>query len=148
MTGGKSKGVSKLILRTKSYYVFSRKRKPETLESDDRLELIGGHIEGKETPLEALMREAREEEPSGIVAARARQLRPSCKRIMVGTEKHFIFEILLDDANFEHLKHDPQESRGFVKVEAETLDRRDELKRNLARFTPKIRKIFGALGWV
>lgn len=141
----KKTGIAKLFIRANAYYIFSEKRKPSSPKSDHGLELAGGQIEDGESPLEALIREVEEEELSGIIAAKTRHQRPECKRVVVDGQDHFIFEISIEDDDFKNLRHNEDESYGFVKVEVGIIDKKHELRISLSRFTPKTRKIFRAL---
>jgi hypothetical protein len=140
-------GVAKLFIRANAYYVFSKKRKPSS-KSDHHLELMGGHIEDGESPLNALIREVKEEELSSVIATKTERQQPKGEQIVVDNEKHFIFEIRVDDHDFKKMRPDGKESYEFVKVEADIIKQKDKLNNNLSRFTSKTGKIFRALDYV
>ncbi len=144
----KKTAVAKLFIRANDYYIFSEKWKPSSLESDHRLELMGGHIKGGEKPLKALMRELKKEEVRSVIATKTKRQRPKGERIVGDKGDHFIFRILVDDDDFKEMTPDQKESYGFVKVEADTIEPKDKLNNNLSRFTPKTRTIFRTLGLV
>lgn len=143
-----SKTVAKIFVECGAYYVFSRKRKANAPESDSHMELLGGKIDEGEEPMQALVRELREEEKTGIIAARVLQLQPQYKKVIVSGQDHYVFHITIERADLQNIRHDEKESRGFVKVGLEVIHNRRELLVNLSRFTPKTRKIFRALDLV
>ena len=142
------KTVAKIFVVCGAYYVFSKKRKAYAPESDNRMELLGGKVDEGEEPMQALVRELREEEDTGIIATRVLQLQPQYKNVIVSGQNHYIFRIAIECADFQNIRHNEKESRGFVKVEMEVIHNRRELLVNLSSFTPKTRKIFRALNLV
>jgi hypothetical protein len=141
-------GIAKLFIRTEAHYIFSSKRKPGSSKSDRRLELIGGRLEAGESPRQALIREVQEEELSGTIAAKVKNQQLNCKRVNISRQKHFIFEVWVNEDDIKRLMHNEVESYGFSKVEEEIINEKDELRASLSRFTPKTRRIFRALGLV
>lgn len=79
-----------------------------------KLEFLGGRHEPDETPLEALIRELGEEEPTGKLSALVHRRAP--KFHVVETEKtnHFLFPMTVSQGQFAKLK--------FCKVESLGLD--------------------------
>jgi ADP-ribose pyrophosphatase YjhB (NUDIX family) len=140
-----SKTVAKIFVECGEYYVFSKKRKANAPESDNRLELLGGKVDEGEEPMQALLRELREEEQSGIIAAKVLQLQPQYKKVVVSGQNHYIYRVVLELYDLQNIRHDEKESRGFLKVGMDVLHNKHELLENLSRFTPKTRKIFRAL---
>jgi hypothetical protein len=145
---GLPKRVAKIFLHLDDHYVFSQKRAPWLPEdaATRRLELIGGTIVGDETPFEALLRELQEEETSGMLAEKARTLRPTPQQIVVYGEPHYIYRMTISGDEFERMIHDPEESYGFDLVSETVIADREKLRENAARFTWKTRGIFQALG--
>jgi hypothetical protein len=149
MSKKREPAVAKLFIRADSGYIFSEKNKLGST-SDHRLELIGGKIDRcDKTPVDALIREAGEEDLSGIIASEVRRQQPKGKEIVVGKQDHSIFEISISDAQLKNLPNE-DESHGFVRIEAKIIDEPSELTnaQNFSRFTDKTQKIFRKLGFI
>lgn len=143
-----SKTVAKIFVECGGYYVFSKKWKASDPESDNLLELLGGKVDEGEEPMQALVRELREEEKTGIIAAKVLHLQPQYKQVVVSGQNHYIYRVVLEPGNLQNIRHNEKESRGFVKVGMDILQNKHELLVNLTNFTPKTRKIFRALDLV
>ena len=134
---------SKMFVEIGDYYLFSLKREPNRPESDHRLELLGGKQESGETPFQALIREVREEEASGILAQQASDENPPARVVDVSGEAHHIYRISLRKNDWHRLVASPRESYGFHLVPKVQLEPIPEADR--ARYTPKTLAIFRAL---
>jgi hypothetical protein len=100
--------------------LMSRKR-ARSERKHGKLEFLGGHLDPGELPFEALVRELGEEELSGTLAARARDLRPSPFVSDVPGVPHHLFEMAIDAADIDALVFDPEESLGLVLVPLDEL---------------------------
>lgn len=123
----KTDAVAKLriaVLRNGTRWnLMSRKRKRDTADSNhDKLEMLGGHLDGEESPRQALVRECREEEATGRLAAWVEQRRPPFATKIVDGAAHHLFELTLSDDEAAGLIARPEESLGFRLVNAEALD--------------------------
>ena len=122
--------------------LMSRKR-AEGKSKHGKLEMLGGHLEAGESPLQALLRELREEETSGTLARLVERARPTPREAVVVDTLHHLFEIELPAAACSDLQHDPTESLGFVRVPlAELADPRRGPE--LTWRTERIFEVFGA----
>ena len=139
--------VVKVFIRTGSYYLMSRKRAPGRT-ADGRLEHLGGHLEAGETALEAMIREAHEEERTGRLAVLIEQERPEARRVRVGRDSqlHFLFELTVEESEVDAFKADNKESYGFELVSAEQIDTDGGLAEMRDILTPKTIAIYQALG--
>ncbi len=144
------KQVAKIFIRTEGSYIFSRKRAPGK-QKDKRLELVGGGFEKGEGPLEALLREAVEEESSGRLAEEIRRQQPVYDKLVLqvagADEPQYLFHIEIDAETAEALEADPEESYGLERVPAALFESDEELKAMREEFTPKTLAIFEAMGW-
>jgi len=145
------KPVSKVLIRTGEHYLFSRKRAPGQ-KKDRHLEMLGGKLEKNEDPLDALIRETREEEASGLLADFLERERPGYEEVRVDLnvmdEPQYIFRIEMEPALADQLKADPDESHGLEKVKAALFDSDYEMKYLRDQFTPKTVAILRAMGRV
>ncbi|MBC8368077.1 NUDIX domain-containing protein [bacterium] len=145
------KPVSKVLIRTGEHYLFSRKRAPGR-KKDRHLEMLGGKLEKNEDPLDALIRETREEEASGLLADFLERERPGYEEVRVDLnvmdEPQYIFRIEMDPALADQLKADPEESHGLEKVKAALFDSDYEMKYLRDQFTRKTVAILRAMGRV
>jgi 8-oxo-dGTP pyrophosphatase MutT (NUDIX family) len=78
-----------------------------------KLEMLGGHLDQKESPLEALIRELGEEERTGYLSERVGVLEPQPLKLEAGGAVHHLFEIEISEQEFKRLQYDPKESLGF-----------------------------------
>jgi len=139
MTLSETRRIAKIILECGDRLLFSIKRAPGKPQKDQKLELIGGHVEDGETPLEGLIRELQEEEESGILAEKVRSLEPIPDDIPVQNTCHYIFRMPLSEGDLRHIRHSPSESHGY------RLLHRSQPVVDPLRFTPKTIDIFAAL---
>ena len=146
MASGNAKAVAKVFIRSGQGFIFSRKRKPHAPDTDDRLEMLGGKLEEGESPREALIRELFEEETSGTLGRLAESTQTVHKEVEVSNQLHFIFTLDTGNTSMDLLHASQEESRGFVRLAAETIQNPQMLSAILERFTPKTRSIFEAMG--
>ncbi len=121
--------------------LLSRKRSCDK-RKHGKLEMLGGHLDGKESPIEALIRELREEEKTGKLASYVERHSPSHQTKVAGRATHHLFEFTLSNAKYEQLKHHPCESLGFELLPTSELNARQHWK----RLTHRTRKILEAFG--
>lgn len=138
--------IAKLLVRVGDTYLMSRKKAPGR-PKDGRLEHLGGHGESGETPLEAAIREAREEEATGGLARALEVQRPEPRELRVGRddELHYLFAVQLDRAAADALEADPVESRGLELVAAANVEDPARRAAFAAHLTPKTLAIYEAL---
>ncbi len=145
------KQVAKVMIRAGEFYLFSRKRAPGR-KKDRRLEMLGGALEAGEEPLAALIREAREEELSGLLAEELERVRPSYEPITLErgavTEPQYIFRLDIAEELADKLEADSEESYGLETVKAKLFDSDYEMKYLRDQFTPKTLAILRAMGRV
>ena len=101
----------------------------------------GGHLDGHEKPLAALLRELREEESTGRLAA----LAASCEPPLVGEAggaTHYLFDLNIDADAADWLRASPAESLGFQQLPCTAV----EEGRHDNRLTPRTRAIFARFG--
>ena len=123
--------------------LMSRKRKRDTTNSNhDKLELLGGHLDGDESPLQALIRECREEEATGRLATIVEQRQPASTTRTVDGAAHHLFELTLAEDDADALRAQPEESLGFRLVPTGELDT-GALDEQLTYRTRLILKAFG-----
>ena len=141
MTFG-SGGVAKVIVRVEKgeacYYLFSRKNAPGH-DKHNHLEFLGGHLEN-ESPIEAVVRELKEEEKTGLLAARLSGQQPA-EQVKIDGVDHHIFRVTISHDEYLSLRHDPHESLGFELVPVSAL----RGKKVQAELTRKTRLILLAL---
>lgn len=134
--------VAKVFVRVErggeTLYLFSRKNDASSRKRD-RLELLGGNVDGA-TPLEGAIRELREEEGSGLLASRlaAQHLMAA---VSVEGQPHHIFMLPVSNDECARLTPDVRESLGFEWISESAL-RSGKTKR---RFTRKTEAIFSVL---
>lgn len=121
--------------------LLSRKRSGDE-RKHGKLEMLGGRLDGKEFPFEALIRELREEEETGKLASYVERHSPSYQTKVAGRATHHLFEVTLPNAKYEQLKHHPRESLGFELLPTSELNARQHWK----RLTYRTRKILEAFG--
>ncbi len=141
-------GVVKVFVKVASSYLFSIKKDKGT-RSDGLLEHLGGHIMYRESPFEALVREAKEEECSGRLAAELCEQKPVPQELFVKVgafqEKHYVYQITISKERAAQLEADKRESYGFEFVEAHCIESERDFNNNSQRFTWKTRQIHKAL---
>ena len=106
-----------------------------------KLEMLGGHLDGDESPIEALLRELREEEDTGLLAEKVSAEPPPHLSMDVAGALHHVFCFDLDDADLAHLQHNPAESLGFELVRTAEL----EAGMHRDRLTSRTRQVLEAL---
>ena len=124
----------------KHHYLMSVKR-AEGKRRHGKLELLGGHVEEGEGPLDGLVRELAEEENSGTLSERVRVLAPKATNLHVAGAQHYVFDLEIDQDECEKLEPNPRESLGFELVAESKLRSRDFR----SRLTSRTRKILDAL---
>lgn len=143
------KQVAKVFIRTGDSYIFSRKR-ARGKKKDRRLELLGGTLKPGEGPLEALIREAEEEESSGRLAEEIRRQQPGYEKVVLSKagieEPQYLFRIEIDPGTAETLEADPEESYGLERISVALFDSDQGLREMLEPFTPKTLAILRAMG--
>ncbi len=120
--------------------LFSRKQAPG-MRKHGRLELLGGHIEPREKPFDGLVRELAEEEASGLLAKRARKLKPKRHEVGLSDAVYHLYRLTIDFDDYVRLEPVLTESMGFVLVPPNALKKRavhDQL-------TPKTYELLGLL---
>ena len=137
--------VVKVFVRSGNFFVFAEKR-AYSAAKNHRLELVGGGMNAGETPFEAMLREAKEEEPSGIIAAALRAAAPEPDRVLVHGDVHYIYNVRITLLQRRRLRHDPVESHGFRAVRVGVIRSRGRLSAILPSFTPRTVAIFHAIG--
>ncbi len=123
----------------RTWALMSRKRAPGE-RKHGKLEFFGGHLDPGEEPFEALLRELREEELSGTLAARALHAEPVPFVSDLPGVPHHLYELPIDAADFDTLTFDPVESLGLVLVPLDELRAGDWTE----RVTPRTRAILEA----
>lgn len=138
--------VSKILVHVGDAYLMSRKKAPGR-PKDGGLEHLGGHGESGETPLEAAIREAREEEASGGLAGVLEAQRPAPRELRVGRdgEPHYLFDVQVDRELADAFEADPAESHGLELVDGANLDDPARRATFARRLTPKTVAIYRAL---
>lgn len=124
--------------------MLSKKRARKSQKKHGKLEMLGGHLKPEESPLQALIRELREEEASGLLSAKVRSVSPEPREVDAGGARHYLFDIEISYEEFTRLQPSPKESLGFRLVPTAEL----EAGKHHARLTPKTRKILNALAEV
>lgn len=125
----------------KKFLLFSRKRAPGT-DKHGRLELLGGHMDGGESPLEALVRELAEEEATGTLATRVRKSKPSSTAIPLSDAVYHVFRIGISLDDYLTLEPGHGESLGFHLVPLSLMTKR----RLRSHFTDKTVELFTSMG--
>ena len=124
-----------------TFVLFSRKRAKKDPAKHGKLELPGGGMDTHD-PLGELCRELREEELSGLLASKARDLKPVSRTFKVGGTPHHLFQFTISFDTYLTVQHAPNESLGFKLVPMELVQDRTFAE----RLTPKTRKIFSKMG--
>ncbi len=141
-------GIVKVFVKVASFYLFSIKKDKGT-RSNGLLEHLGGHIAHGESPFEALVRETKEEECSGKLAAELCKRKPVPQELFVEVgafqEKHYIYQITLSKELAVQLKADTRESYGFEFVEAYCIESEQGFNSFCHNLTWKTRQIHNAL---
>jgi 8-oxo-dGTP pyrophosphatase MutT (NUDIX family) len=120
--------------------LLSRKR-ASAKSKHGRLELLGGHVEPGEAPLDALVRELAEEERTGALAGRVRTARPRGRIVRLRTALYHVFPITLSPEEVAVLRPGEHESLGFQLVARAELGK----KRVREQLTEKTRELFRRL---
>ena len=122
--------------------LLSRKESGDYPAIHDKLEMLGGRLEAGEAPRAALLRELSEEEASGGLARIAAQREPDYASRVADGALHHLFELVVEPAEVEGLRHDPEESLGFEWLRSRDLDS-GALD---SRLTPRTKQILVAFG--
>ena len=130
-----SSGVAKVIVKVERgdtcCCLLARKNAPGH-HKHNRLEFLGGHIEN-ESPVEAIVRELKEEEKTGLLSAKLTGQQPAAQ-VEVDGQNHYIFQITISQDEYLSLEHDPSESLGFELVPISAL-REEKFQSRLTRKT-------------
>ena len=105
-------GVAKVLITVTGgddQCLFSRKR-ADGSRRDNKLELLGGHIDDGEKPIQALLRELGEEEKSGTLKKLMAQADSSFEELWIGGADHYLFRINITEVDFAQVEADPRES--------------------------------------
>lgn len=144
-----SREIVKIFIKTKKYYIFSRK-KAYGQRSNGLLELIGGHVESGETPLEALLREVQEEEETGILANLLVNIKLPPTEVTVAVngigELHYIYYLNVSEEDSKKLKASNDESYGFEFIKTSLVETKKGLVKLRTDLTWKTNEIFSGLG--
>ena len=108
-----------------------------------KLELLGGRLDGNESPFEALLRELCEEEQTGALAEIAEFRKPGFDARTVDRAPHHLFELTITDQQYSPLEPDPNESLGFELVLEKDLAS-GRIDDELTYRTREILRVFGA----
>ncbi len=123
------------------FALLSRKNAPGKRKHNG-LEMLGGHLDENESPIEALLRELREEERTGELARIAEAGAPGFDTRIVDQAPHHLFELTITHEQYLSLEADSGESLGF-----EMLTERDLANGRIeAELTPRTRKILRVFG--
>ena len=106
-----------------------------------KLEMLGGHLDGDESPIEALIRELREEEETGLLSEKVSAELPPHVSIDVAGALHHVFWFDVDNGDLAHLQYSPEESLGFELVLTSEL----EAGEHRHRLTSRTRQVLEAL---
>lgn len=134
---------AKIILSVDDSFLFGIKRTPNDPGRDGKLELLGGGLDKGETPLEALIREVAEEEPSSIVADKIAHLEPTPMKITVDDDRQFIFHMAITKEELDGITLNTKEHYGYRLMERSAVVSAPKL--DLSVFTRKTVKIFAEL---
>jgi ADP-ribose pyrophosphatase YjhB (NUDIX family) len=105
--------IAKIILFLDDAILFAVKRAPSESLKDGKMELPGGGVDKRETPLQGLVRELAEEEESGVVAAKAAGLRLQPIELTVEGDRHFIYHMPLARQELEKIRMKSEETYGY-----------------------------------
>ncbi len=119
-----------------NFFLMSKK-KEDGAESDGKLEFLGGHIKKKESTLEGLIRELKEEEVSCCLAEKAREGKLKSTEVEVAGALHYLFELKISQNEYDKLEAGAKESFGFQLIPEDELFS-EKLRENLTSRTRKI----------
>jgi hypothetical protein len=140
-----ARDTAKVLIRVGEDYLFSRKCKPGT-KDNDKLEMLGGCMSGKESPKKAARRELAEEDLSGTLSKAFSRAWPPM-RVVVGKRDQWVFRLDIGEPEFLRLRPS-QESYGFVRVLAQNIESSKRLYAKIGSYTRMTQKIFGKLGMI
>ena len=109
-----------------------------------KLEMLGGHLDGDEPPIVALVRELREEERTGTLAEIVERNASAWETRTVDQAPHHLFEITITETEYSHLEAHPKESLGFELVPVADLAA-GRIEDRLTYRTREILKTFGTM---
>jgi ADP-ribose pyrophosphatase YjhB (NUDIX family) len=130
-----------IVRNGERFALLSRKNAPGK-PKHDKLEMLGGHLDAAESPVEALLRELREEERTGELALVAEADELAFETRMVDRAAHHLFELTITVQQYTSLEADPDESLGFELVAEKDL----ASGRIEPELTPRTRQILRAFG--
>lgn len=125
------------------FALLSRKNAPGK-PKHNQLEMLGGHLDAAESPIEALLRELREEERTGELARSAEADKPGFDTRLVDRAAHHLFEMTISEEQYSSLEPDSQESLGFELVSEVDLSS-GRIEEALTPRTREILRVFGAI---
>lgn len=109
------------VVRDGARLVLMSRKNAKGTSNHGKLEMLGGHLDGNETPIAALVRELREEEGTGTLAAIAERAEPTCNTRTVDRSPHHLFEMTITEEVYSRLQATSTESLGFELVPEEDL---------------------------
>jgi len=125
------------------FALLSRKNAPG-MPKHNQLEMLGGHLDAAESPIEALLRELREEERTGELARSAEADGPGYDTRLVDRAAHHLFELTISEEQCASLEADSEESLGFELVAEKDLAS-GRFEHELTPRTREILRLFGAI---
>lgn len=108
--------IAKIILFLDDAILFAVKRAPSESAKDGKLELPGGGVDKRETPLQGLIRELAEEEESQVVARKAAELRLQPVEFTIEKDRHYIYHMPIAPHELEKIRMKSEETYGYELV--------------------------------
>jgi 8-oxo-dGTP pyrophosphatase MutT (NUDIX family) len=135
--------VAKVLIEIDGAYLFAGKSRAR---DRGRLELLGGHVDAEDDgPFEALLRELREEEETGLLAKEISRIRPAGEKFQIGHRLQHVYRCNLGAFQWQALRPNRKEVSTFVLVQRETIETPEYFQQNAKLFTDMTKKLFEAM---
>lgn len=132
-----------VVLRDGARLALMSRKNAKGKPKHGKLEMLGGRLDGNESPAKALVRELQEEEQTGTLAEIVERHKPGFDTRTVDQAPHHLFEMTITEEQYSRLEAATEESLGFELVPEEDLAS-GRIEDRLTYRTREILRAFGA----